>query len=190
MEALIRNLTAKGPLDESAADLIRKKAEVRTVDRGELLLAAGSRCDRIYFVEAGILRSYVIGTNGQERIVMFGFADWWITDIEGFTLRKAASVSIQSLTPCRLVVLRKADIDTLLATSHPFESIWRKMMQYSYIREQRRALELISLEAPDRYQNLLARYPDIEQLISQKHLAQYLGVTPEFLSAMKRRLKP
>lgn len=63
------------------------------------------------------------------------------------------------------------------------------MMQYSYIREQRRSLELITEDASTRYVNLINRYPGIEQDASQKDIASYLGITPEFLSSLKMRMR-
>ena len=58
-------------------------------------------------------------------------------------------------------------------------------MQNAYIREQLRIIQNLSLSAEERYRNFLAKYPQIAKQVTQKQIASYLGVTPEFLSALR-----
>jgi transcriptional regulator with XRE-family HTH domain len=59
-------------------------------------------------------------------------------------------------------------------------------MQNAYTREQLRIIENLSLPALDRYNNFLLKYPHIAQQVTQKQIASYLGITPEFLSAIRK----
>lgn len=119
---------------------------------------------------------------------MFAFADWWITDIDSFTNNHTSKINIQSSADAIIYKLTKENFHYLVSNFTSFETAFRNMMQYSYIREQRRSLELITDDAPTRYLNLTSRYPNIEQDASQKDIASYLGITPEFLSALKKKL--
>ena len=58
-------------------------------------------------------------------------------------------------------------------------------MQNAYIREQLRVIENLSLTAEERYHNFLAKYPQVAQQVTQKQIASYLGITPEFLSIIR-----
>ena len=58
-------------------------------------------------------------------------------------------------------------------------------MQNAYIREQLRVIQNLTLTAEERYNNFLAKYPQVAKSVTQKQIATYLGVTPEFLSAIR-----
>ena len=59
-------------------------------------------------------------------------------------------------------------------------------MQNAYIREQLRVIQNLTLTAEERYNNFLDKYPDVVKNVTQKQIASYLGITPEFLSAIRR----
>ena len=62
-------------------------------------------------------------------------------------------------------------------------------MQNAYIREQLRVIQNLSMPAEERYLNFLKKYPQLVQRVTQKQIASYIGVSPEFLSAMRRRMQ-
>jgi CRP-like cAMP-binding protein len=59
-------------------------------------------------------------------------------------------------------------------------------MQNAYIREQLRVIQNLSLSAEERYAIFLNKYPQVSKQVTQKQIASYLGITPEFLSMIKR----
>ena len=61
-------------------------------------------------------------------------------------------------------------------------------MQNAYIREQLRVIQNLSMPAEERYLNFLKKYPQLVQRVTQKQIASYIGVSPEFLSAMRKRM--
>lgn len=118
---------------------------------------------------------------------MFAFPDWWITDIGSFTKGGQSQVYLQAISDSVLFRLSKENFDALIENYPSFESSFRYMMQYAYIREQRRSLELIKDSAAVRYNHLLLRHPTIEEHVTQKDISSYLGVTPEFFSTLRRK---
>ena len=68
-----------------------------------------------------------------------------------------------------------------------FERFFRIVMQNAYIREQMRVIENLSLSAEERYANFLKKYPQFAQRMPLKQIASYLGMTPEFLSVVRKR---
>jgi len=58
-------------------------------------------------------------------------------------------------------------------------------MQNAYIREQLRVIQNLSLPAEERYDNFTKKYPKVVQQVTQKQVASYLGITPEFLSTIR-----
>ena len=67
-----------------------------------------------------------------------------------------------------------------------FERFFRILMQNAYTREQLRVIENLSLPAKERYDNFLKKYPHIARVVTLKQMASYLGITPEFLSAIRK----
>ena len=84
---------------------------------------------------------------------------------------------------------QKSDLDDLYVKIPKFERFFRIILQNAYIREQLRVIQNLSLSAEERYHHFLEKYPQVAKQVTQKQIASYLGITPEFLS-MIRANKP
>ena len=76
-------------------------------------------------------------------------------------------------------------MEQLLEKLPKLEKFFRIIFQRAYIREQMRTVQNLSLPAKIRYENFIEKYPIVAQSVAQKHIASYLGITPEFLSAIR-----
>ncbi len=155
------------------------------VARQELLVQQGSSCNYIYFVNDGILRAYHLSPNGKDSTMMFALSDWWITDMYCFLNDQSSMVNIQAVEPCTVLRLSKNDFDELFNAVPSFDTYFRILIQNAYCREQLRTIENLSLPAKERYDRFLTKYPQIAQKVTLKQVASYLGITPEFLSAIR-----
>jgi len=134
------------------------------------------------------LRSFYKDHDNNEATIMFAIADWWITDISCFINRQPATTSIEAINDSCVLQLTKDDLDTLYSKVPKFERYFRILMQNSYIREQLRTLQNLSLSAEERYARFLEKYPAIALQLAQKQIASYLGITPEFLSTIRKKI--
>lgn len=116
---------------------------------------------------------------------MFAISDWWVTDMHCFLEEKPAMLNIQSVSESEVLQLSKIDLDRLYLEIPKFERFFRLLMQNAYVREQLRVIQNLSLTAEERYHNFLAKYPQIGSQVTQKQIASYLGITPEFLSVIR-----
>ncbi len=160
----------------------------REVPRKEFLLKAGQTARHISFIHSGALKAYYLDASSVENIIMLAVDDWWITDMYSFSMAKPAMQYISAIEDSEVFQLQRNDFDKLLAQFPVFEKFFRILMQNAYIREQLRIIQNLSMPAEDRYVNFLNKYPQLVQRVSQKQIASYIGVSPEFLSAMRRRL--
>jgi CRP-like cAMP-binding protein len=119
---------------------------------------------------------------------MFAIADWWITDMPCFISRQTAMTSIEAINDSVIIQLSKTDLDALYIRVPKFERFFRILMQNSYVREQLRTLQNLSLPAEERYNRFLEKYSEMARQLTQKQIASYLGITPEFLSAIRKKL--
>jgi len=173
-------------LADSEKELIWDAITVKEFDKKELILRQGYTCKKIYFVESGSLRAYNINEQGKESTIMFAFQDWWITDMYAFTNQVPALFSIQTLQASKLVVIEYHQLEHLYKQIPKLERFFRILFQNAYVREQLRALDNISIPSEQRYTRFIEKYPHITTQVTQKQIASYLGITPQFLSSIKK----
>jgi len=159
----------------------------KTVQRKEQLVKEGEACTYINFVQQGALRAFYVDHKDNENVIMFAIRDWWITDMHSFANEKPAMLNIDALEESIILQLHKKDIDQLFNKVPKFERFFRILMQNAYVREQLRIVENLSMPAADRYDNFLKKYPQFAQRVPLKQIASYLGITPEFLSLLRKR---
>ena len=164
---------------------------LKSVDlkRKSFLLKAGELCQEISYVNTGALRAFYRDADDKESTIMFAVADWWITDMPCFAGQSPAMISIEAIADTTVLQLTKDNMDALLLNVPKFERYFRILMQNAYIREQLRVLQNLSMPAEVRYENFLTKYPSISSQVTQKHIASYLGITPEFLSVIRSKAR-
>src|SRR5581483_2093356 len=109
-------------------------------------------------------------------------------DIDSFHHETPAHLSIQALEDSELLVIGKADKDALYDEIPGVEKLFRIMTQRTLVALQRRLIQNHSFTAEERYRHFLAAYPALARRLTNVHIASYLGITPEFVSKIRRRI--
>ncbi|MEM1337925.1 MAG: Crp/Fnr family transcriptional regulator [Bacteroidota bacterium] len=146
----------------------------RRVKKGEMLQKSGELRSRIYVVQSGLLRSYLIDEKGKEHIFMFAPEGWVIADNTGTEI--PTTLFIDALEDS-IVQVREKDI------TKEHQNVTPLVKRLSVL--QKRVVMLMSSSAIDRYEDFIATYPNIVQRVPQRMIASYLGITPEALSKIK-----
>jgi len=162
----------------------------KEVPKKTMLLAEGHMCNQLSYVHSGALRSYCLDKEGKESTIMFAVADWWLTDMYCFLNEKPAMMYIETIEDSCILNLSKENFDNLFNAIPKFERFFRILMQNAYTREQLRIIENLTLTAEERYFRFINKYPQIVSQVTQKQIASYLGITPEFLSAIRKKNVP
>ncbi len=184
---IFKNIQKHISLTELDKEHLLTLLKVKNVLKKEFVLKQGQTCKKIYFVEYGSLRAFNIDDEGKESTLMFAVKDWWITDMNCFVNKKPALLSIEALENSKIIELDFHLLEELYQKLPKFERFFRILFQNAYIREQQRALYNISYKTEERYWQFVEKYPEISEKVTQKQIASYLGVTPEFLSALKNK---
>lgn len=185
--AFIANIQRHIALDENDIEYLRSIISIDNFRRRDILMEQGQLCRRIFFVASGSLRAYNLSKNGKEATIMFAVDDWWITDMYCFANQKPAMLSLEALEDSEVVVMNFDAFELLLQKSNKFERFFRILFQNAYAREQLRVLDAFTLTTEERYRQFVLKYPHIVEKVTQKQIASYLGVTPEFLSSVKKK---
>ena len=184
-DLILSNIAKHISLDEDEISWFISIMKQQQVSKKELILREGQICKNISFVHSGILRAYHLDKEGKEATIMFALKDWWITDMFCFINQQPAMLNIEAVENSCIFQLQKKDLDKLYLKVPKFERFFRIIMQNAYIREQLRIIQNLTLTAEERYNNFLAKYPQVAKNVTQKQIATYLGITPEFLSTIR-----
>ena len=184
-ELILKNVAKHIQLNPDEQDLFLSKLHPLKIKKKQLYLHRGEICKQASFVVSGCLRAYTIDDNGFEHILSFAPADWWIADMYSLISQKPAYLNIDALEDCQVLQLSKVNQEMLYTEIPQFERYFRIITENSLVGYQQRTLDSLSLSAQDRYLNFCKRYPSLINKIPQKHIASFIGVTPEFLSKMR-----
>ena len=152
------------------------------VKKKEFLLQAGDLAKYEYFVTKGCLKVYTLDEEGTPHISMFAVEDFWTGDIASFMTKEPTGYFIRATEDSELLGISRANYDLLFQEIPKFERFYRQLYQRSLISYIRRSNHGISLTAEERYITFKQQYPNLLHRITQKDLAAYIGITPEFMS--------
>ncbi|AMQ00198.1 transcriptional regulator [Pedobacter cryoconitis] len=182
---ILENITKHISLDQEEIHYFTSCLKQKKVSKKEFILKGEQTCKYINFVHSGILRAYYLDKEGKQSTIMFAVTDWWITDMFCFINDQPAMLTIEAVEESIIFQLSKDDLDSLYIKTPKFERFFRIIFQNAYIREQLRTIQNLSLTAEERYNSFINKYPQVVKQVTQKQIASYLGITPEFLSTIR-----
>jgi CRP-like cAMP-binding protein len=187
-EIFFQTLGHKVPFSEEEMAIIKTHLTPKKLRKKQYLLQEGDVCRFIAFVEKGALRSYTVDEKGVERIIQFALEGWTISDLYSFLTAEPATYNIDALEDSELVLISKAAHEELLRTLPKYETWMRIQITGAYIAMQRRLTSIISLSLEERYASFTSQYPEIVQRVPQHMIASYMGLTPETLSRVRKKM--
>ncbi|WP_291041109.1 Crp/Fnr family transcriptional regulator [Dyadobacter sp. 50-39] len=162
--------------------------KVRKLLPRQYLVQQGDVCQHESYVCQGFLRSFHADEKGNEHTLHFAMEDWWISDSTSFHLQVPATRNIVALEASVLLQIERNDLEQLYRDVPAFERFWRILEQKGSIAQDQRILNAISMTGAQRYEALITRYPTLERRMPQRYIASYLGITPVFLSQIRKQL--
>ena len=153
-----------------------------SIKRKAFLMQAGDIAKYEYFITKGCLKVYTLDENGAPHISMFAVEDYWTGDMASFITKQPSCYFIKATQDSELLGISRTNYELLFQEIPKFERFYRILYQRSLISYIRRSNQSISLTAEERYIKFKKKYPHIVSRITQKDLAAYIGVTPEFMS--------
>ncbi|RZJ87580.1 MAG: Crp/Fnr family transcriptional regulator [Chryseobacterium sp.] len=187
-ETILGNINQLVQLNDREAYFFESVLISRPFRQGELIINSGDVARYIMFVNDGYIMSYYTDTDGDEHVVQFAAPNWWSGDLFSLSDNPRTIYSTKGLTDGEVLLLPRSAQEELFSRFPKFERYFRLSFQNSLIRQQMRMIESYSLSAEERYVNFQAKFPNIDRYIAQKHIASYLGMSPEFLSRTRKKL--
>ncbi len=186
--SIIETMSRSVSLAPGEASLILTYFTQKKFKRNEILLHCGQLAQHVFFVEEGGLHQYYTDDNGSDRTCNFVFENEFITDLESFSKKLAATCFIRALEPLTCYVIKCSELMELIELSPGTKEFFRIIVENVASEGIRRTRSLQSASPEKAFLELLEQRPDIFQRVPQRLIAQYLGVAPESLSRIKKRL--
>ncbi|WMX15166.1 Crp/Fnr family transcriptional regulator [Aureispira sp. CCB-E] len=151
----------------------------------------GRYARRFAFVQSGTLRAFYRNAKGEEYNKTFFTSRHFVGAFSSLISKDINLINIQCLTPCELFVAEYRSFTNLFEQYPNIERIARLLAEQFFIRKEKREIELVMLEAKERYAIFQEEHPYLEQQIPQYHIASYLGISATQLSRIRgeRKLK-
>ncbi len=155
-----------------------------TLERNEFLKVKGTIDTNVYYVESGSLRIFVLN-NDEEQIIRFGYQKNLVAALDSYLSGKPSDLYIQALKKTVVRVITKAQIEEFLKEESHW-LLWVKILEDFVLQQMEREIDILTSSAKERYNRVLKRSPQLFQQIPNKHIANYLRMTPETLSRLKK----
>ncbi|NBP69474.1 MAG: Crp/Fnr family transcriptional regulator [Cytophagia bacterium] len=159
----------------------------RFLKKGEFLLRAGEVCDHITFINKGLFRTYMI-INDDEVTSNFAFEGNYITEYTSFVSRQPTIDNIVAMEDAEILQMSYNDIQIAYDKAPVWQKFGRLMAEYVLTFISSRNKSLLFNTPEERYLKLMKERPKVIERIPQHYIASYLGIKPESLSRIRKRL--
>lgn len=183
-DCILKRITISQP----NLDTVLSYFKEQQVDKEEVLLAEGESSKRMYFVKSGCLRIYFLQADGAEATRYLAFENNFATGLTGFISQQPSQENIQALEKTEVLYIVREDFYTLLDEIPEWGKFYRSYLEAAYVTNTKRLMSFITMDATTRYKSLIAEYPTILQRLSNRMVANYLGISQEALSRLKHKL--
>ena len=187
MQLLFKNIERQVSLSDKDKKIMTEAFRHKKVKRRQFLVEAGESSKYLYFVLSGCLRAYYIDKNGFEHVVSFAVEDWWMSDF-GLHSGAPSILTIDALEDSEVLYIEKDAMEKLHDQIPTLDRYFRIILQNALMAQLQRIMEINSFTAEERYVAFQKKYPQFVRRIPQKYLASFMGITPEFLSKLKKQL--
>lgn len=177
-------------LTDDEAEIVGECFTVVELKKKEILLFAGDHSSHMRFISDGCLRSYYMDGEAKEHVIQFGIEDWWINDLYSYLTDTPSKQFVQAIDESIVLQIHKDKLNELYNTVPAVERFFRLKFEKAYVSLQERTINTMSKTAEERYIDFRSKYRDIEQRVPQYMVASYLGITPEFLSKLRKNILP
>jgi CRP/FNR family transcriptional regulator, anaerobic regulatory protein len=158
---------------------------VLTIERNEYLKVKGSVDTNIYFVESGSLRIFVLD-DCEEQIIRFGYKNDLIVSLDSFLTEKPSDFYIQAIKKTVVKVITKKKLFGFINQNENNKQLWTTILEGLVLQQIEREKDILTSSPIDRFNRVFKRSPKLFQEIPNRYIANYLRMSPETLSRLKK----
>ena len=188
MQVLFKDFEEILPLTDHEKVLIESKISFQKIKRKSLVLKEGKVCKLYTYIQSGCFRMYGIDDKGFSHNIQFAAEGDWIADIGSFYTQTASKLNIEAIEDCEIYQINQPDLYWVLENLPKVNRMFKVISENNFVEIQNRVLQNFSSTAEQRYLSFLEQYPHLSSRLPNTQIASYLGITPEFLSKIRKGL--
>jgi CRP-like cAMP-binding protein len=185
---LFQFLEKSTPFSKTEISEVMKDMVVSTYSKGTVLLRQGEVADKCYFVLTGCIRQYSIGDDGKEVTTNFYTEGQSAVIFKSYKQKTPSEYSLACVEDSKLLIGDLESEEKMYEKFPQIEKITRGIIENNFGEEQDERARLMRVAPEIRYRMLLEKRPELIKRVPQHQLASYLGITPETLSRIKKRV--
>ncbi len=171
----------------------KTKINIEHYKKGQIIHHAGNVCHKIAFINSGLVRAYMIGEDGKDYTWNIMFNDenskvnnLFVVDYYSFITQKESIVSIEVIEDCELLAVSYEDVQNLHGILQKEERLSRLMTEVAYATLYEKIIDRQMKSSQERFDAFMQTTPYLLDKVPQYHIATYLGMTPQYLSQLKK----
>lgn len=187
MDRLKQFYNAVSPLKEDTWNEILPLFNEEYLAPNQYFVRENEVARKIAFLEFGVVRAFFINQQGQEYNKQFFVGPSSIGGYSSLLTGKPNLIAQQALTECKIYSCNFSLLTDLYSKYPDLERLARKMAEYYFLEKEKKELEIVLLDASQRYKIFQMEFPALEQHIQQYHVASYLGISATQLSRIRHQ---
>jgi CRP-like cAMP-binding protein len=187
-DLFISSISRHVELSDAEFETVLSHAHMRRWKKGQFIIHEGALVRRTHYIRKGAAIAYFIDKEGNEHVIQFAVEGWWISDMHSYVSGEPAVFQVQALEECEVYEFTYDTMQQIFREVPAMQSYFLTITQNGYDSFLQRTVYNMSMRAEERYRIFAEKYPKFESRFAQKLIASYLGMTPEFLSKIKKRI--
>lgn len=186
-DTLINRIKALITLSPKGVEYIKQSFEERVIEKGDYFLKEGDICTKVGFIVTGLLH-YYMNSDGEYKTYFFAQENDFICNYESFIPQVSSTKNIQAIEDCRILQISYARLQELYKTLDQGERFGRVVIEQVFIQTLQDLSSFYTDSAEARYKKFIKEHPDLQQRMPQYYIASYVGIEPQSLSRIRKRI--
>ena len=174
-------------LTEEETELFISLFIKKNLKKNEYFATEGEYSSKLAFLSTGIVRAFYRNSQGGEYNKTFFVKEGFIGAYSSLITNQKNQINLQCLTDCSFLIADFSKIKKLYDSNQKIERLARILAEQFFVSKEKREIELVMLDATERYEIFQKEHPNLESQIPQYHIASYLGITPTQLSRIRAK---
>jgi len=183
-EILKQHIAKTASLTDEQFEYFFSHFKPKSYKKGQVIIGAGEKVEQEYFVISGCLKAFFINDELKMYILQFAMPTWWTSDYGALYNQTSATISVDCINDAEVFCLSNHDREKICSELHQAEHFFRWRTNRGYLASQKRLLSFMNNDTRIRYEELMALYPQLYNLVPKHLIAAYLGVSRETLSRL------
>lgn len=185
---LVKTLKDKAGLNEGEIEFYVSLLRIKKILKKEHFLSPGEVSTSVAYVNKGCLRRYIIDNHSKEIIINFSLEDYWTGDLESLLLKKPTIYFVQALEDSELLLLSRESLLKAEDELPKFKEFHENLVHRNHYVSLKRLSIAKSATPKEKYMLVMKEQPQLFQRVPLHYIASYLGIEPESLSRLRKRI--